>query len=581
MMSSRSVTIPHLFAAVTGLLGLALGFAWGSARAARRRGTSEDDSGEVPRQSEPISRKESQSQETVPKGLTMSPYYVGRKQSKQLRAADRELELSRPAPPTAPPSEEEDIDGPELARIYGIGGYSRSSRILLCMVGLPARGKSYISKMLMRFLGWGGFPVKLFNAGSLRRSEGMGGASASFFSSDKEATAIREQIASQCLEQAIAWLNEQSSVSVAIFDATNTTKKRRQIIMQSCRACPGITPVFVESICDNPEVLEENYNLKLGNDDYAGQDREKARADFLERVEAYAQRYETIDDDECDGVIQYIKLFNVGEKVVMCHCYGYLISNIGFFLSNIHIKPRSIWLTRHGESEDQLRGLLGSNAREITANGRKYCRALANFLRNARREMLEKGQEEGSEMLVLMGTAPIHSATLRGMSSRENSGVALAEKLSSSQDIDRNDRNLQNEFSAMSTSLLNELDGGDCNGMSYEEIQQNFPELWEEREKDKLHFRYPGPGGESYADVIGRLKPIIIELERQRRSMLVISHLAVQRCLYAYFTGTSMEELPYIDLPMHTVVELRPGPFGCAVRSVQLTEVTGSHHVRV
>ena len=90
--------------------------------------------------------------------------------------------------------------------------------------------------------------------------------------------------------------------------------------------------------------------------------------------------------------------------------------------------------------------------------------------------------------------------------------------------------------------------------------------MYAARERDKLHFRYPGAGGESYADVIDRLKPIIIELERQRRSVLVVSHLAVQRCLYAYFTGTPMEQIPYIKLAQHSVVELAPGPHGTAVR---------------
>lgn len=65
--------------------------------------------------------------------------------------------------------------------------YSQSCRVLLCMVGLPARGKSYITKMLMRYLTcpggepfkglkgclrWSGFPVKTFNAGNLRRQTG-------------------------------------------------------------------------------------------------------------------------------------------------------------------------------------------------------------------------------------------------------------------------------------------------------------------------------------------------------------------------------------------------------------------------
>jgi broad specificity phosphatase PhoE len=49
--------------------------------------------------------------------------------------------------------------------------------------------------------------------------------------------------------------------------------------------------------------------------------------------------------------------------------------------------------------------------------------------------------------------------------------------------------------------------------------------------------RYPGAGGESYIDLIQRIKPVIVELERQHKSVLVVSHLAVQRCICAYFSG--------------------------------------------
>jgi len=161
------------------------------------------------------------------------------------------------------------------------------------------------------------------------------------------------------MEEAIAWLRSQPCSCIAIFDATNTTRKRRRAIVDRCQQGSGITPVFVESICDNPAILSENYRLKLGNDDYQKMDPAKARLDFLERVRAYEKRYETIDDDT-EGDICYIKLFNVGQKVVMHRCTGYLMSQVGFYLSNIHITPRSIWLTRHGESDEQRRGVLGA-----------------------------------------------------------------------------------------------------------------------------------------------------------------------------------------------------------------------------
>lgn len=53
--------------------------------------------------------------------------------------------------------------------------------------------------------------------------------------------------------------------------------------------------------------------------------------------------------------------------------------------------------------------------------------------------------------------------------------------------------------------------------------------------------------------MIQRVRPIIVELERQRRSVLVVSHLAVQRVLYAYFMGTPMAELPYLNFTSHVV----------------------------
>lgn len=485
---------------------------------------------------------------------------------------------------TAVPAQHERDDN-EVSRIYGLGGYSQSNRVLLCMVGLPARGKSYITKMLMRFLSWSGFPVEAFNAGNVRRGEGKAGASASFFKDeDKEASALRERIASVCLDQAIQWLQKHNCVCIAVFDATNTTIKRRKVIIDKCKQSRGITPVFIESICDNPEILERNYGMKLQNNDYKHMDPAQARADFMERVKAYEKRYETITDEESEGEIIYIKLFNVGRKVIMHHCTGYLMSNLGFFLANIHITPRSIWLTQHAECEDQLTGVLGGISKQLTRRGRRYCRRLAAYVRRCRREMLARGEKEGAEMLVLMGTAPVHYATLHAMSMKEDTEESPASmwqgddasplSLMSGSPSDAEGAGSEDEessgFSAMSTSLLNELDGGDLNGMSYEQIKRDHPEIWAARERDKLNFRYPGAGGESYADVIGRLRPIIIELERQRRSILIISHKAVQRCLYAYFTGCSMEDLPNLEMDMHTVIELRPGPFGCAQTKVPL-----------
>lgn len=72
--------------------------------------------------------------------------------------------------------------------------------------------------------------------------------------------------------------------------------------------------------------------------------------------------------------------------------------------------------------------------------------------------------------------------------------------------------------------------------MTYEEIKEKYPEDFAARDCNKFAYRYPR--GESYEDLVGRLEPVIMELERQE-NVLVVSHQAVLRCLLAYFLDKS------------------------------------------
>ena len=65
--------------------------------------------------------------------------------------------------------------------------------MVIAMVGLPARGKSYIVKMIIRYLKWTGFECEVFNVGSYRRKIGHQSADSSFFDTNNEnANKLRE-----------------------------------------------------------------------------------------------------------------------------------------------------------------------------------------------------------------------------------------------------------------------------------------------------------------------------------------------------------------------------------------------------
>ena len=54
---------------------------------------------------------------------------------------------------------------------YVHSGETNRHKLLLVMVGLPARGKSFISRKLARYLNWLGYNCKVFNLGNYRRTK--------------------------------------------------------------------------------------------------------------------------------------------------------------------------------------------------------------------------------------------------------------------------------------------------------------------------------------------------------------------------------------------------------------------------
>ena len=44
------------------------------------------------------------------------------------------------------------------------------TKLVIILVGLPARGKSYISKKISRYFNWVGYTSKIFNVGNYRRN---------------------------------------------------------------------------------------------------------------------------------------------------------------------------------------------------------------------------------------------------------------------------------------------------------------------------------------------------------------------------------------------------------------------------
>lgn len=137
---------------------------------------------------------------------------------------------------------------------------------------------------------------------------------------------------------------------VAILDATNSTKERRKWVNDICTQ-HGIEVLFVESKCDDQDIIMANIrDVKATSPDYRGQDPEAAAQDFLNRIGNYEKIYKTIDQDGDEDEYTYLKIMNIGKQVIINRIQDYLQSRIVYYLMNLHIRPRSVWLSRVSNS---------------------------------------------------------------------------------------------------------------------------------------------------------------------------------------------------------------------------------------
>ncbi|MGD0674674.1 MAG: 6-phosphofructo-2-kinase/fructose-2,6-bisphosphatase [Polyangiaceae bacterium] len=397
-----------------------------------------------------------------------------------------------------------------------------SPKIAFVMVGLPARGKTFTARKVARYLSWLGYKTRVYNVGSYRRARLGSYQPHSFFDPRNEpGHSARRAVALAALDDLLAFLAEGGEV--AIYDATNNTRDRRALVRSRC-AEQGVDVVFVESICNDPEIVEANIRAnKARSPDYEGVPEEEAVDDFRMRIAHYRRGYEEVEEDE--GA--FVKIIDVGRRMSLHRVHGYLLTRVVHFLLNLHVQPRVIWMTRHGESAFNMIGRIGGDA-PLSDAGRAYAEQLG----------LAARERMGSELVVW-------TSTLRRT-------IETAEAL---------------HVPFRAWRALDEIDAGVCDGMTYSEIAEVMPHEFEARAADKFRYRYPR--GESYQDVIQRLEPVIFELERERSPLLVIGHQAVLRALYAYIMDRPPQECPFVSIPLHTILELEPAAYGCEERRIE------------
>ena len=410
------------------------------------------------------------------------------------------------------------------------------SPLAIILVGLPAHGKTYLATRLCGYLHWIGCKTKVLNFGEYRRKY-VGKQTADFFDPDNEvAKGMRMDFVRKALEDAINYIQQESG-EIVILDATNSTRERRTAISETLDK-HGVDKLFIELITDNEDIVKDNIkNVKVNSEDYKNTDPDEAWRDFMKRLENYKRAYQTLAEKE-DGHLSFIKFINMGERLHTNRIRGTVHSRIVYFLMNLNIRTqRAIYITRHGESEYNVSKKIGGNA-PLSKRGMKYSVKLKEFFDSI--DTKDDFEVWTSQMVRTKQTAT----------------------------------HLGENYAVVPWTALNEIDAGIGDGMTYQEFQSLYPKDFGLRKQNKLKYRYPM--GESYEDVVMRLEPLIMELERRENDILIICHQAVMRCVMAYLGHTALEEMPHMKCDLHTVVKIIPGAYINSISKFEIDVDTSS-----
>eukprot|EP00607_Mallomonas_marina_P005934 CAMPEP_0182425376 /NCGR_PEP_ID=MMETSP1167-20130531/11777_1 /TAXON_ID=2988 /ORGANISM="Mallomonas Sp, Strain CCMP3275" /LENGTH=478 /DNA_ID=CAMNT_0024606051 /DNA_START=210 /DNA_END=1646 /DNA_ORIENTATION=+ len=419
----------------------------------------------------------------------------------------------------------------------------KNSKVVIVMVGLPGRGKTYVARKVARYLRWIDKATMVFSLAKYRLEE-MGPQRSDFFNPhNAECYQKRVKTMLNALEDLLSYLNRDGDVG--IIDGTNTSFDRRRKIIERVKEEKGCSLLWIEMISERRESLDTWINentssssttttaySSTSNDHSNGSSAVPEYEDKIERekrLKYYRQDYSQVSEEEGS----FIKMVDNGRKLELHQIHGLLPTKIAAFVLNLHTLPRPIFIVRAGESENNTRGLIGGDS-SLSPRGQQFAAALSNHL---------SSPESGVDCSKLQVWSSCLARAL------DTAALIPCERLTPWQ-------------------ALREIELGVCDGKSQEEIRTLYPEECQAYQQDTLRYRYPR--AENYLDVIARLEPLIFELEQQRQPICVVAHQAVLRCLYAYFLDVPQQEIPYLSMPLHTITRLDPRAYACHEKRVKI-----------
>ncbi len=381
----------------------------------------------------------------------------------------------------------------------------RSNRVCLVLVGLPARGKSTLALRLRDGLEAEGINTRIFNNGVLRRVHYGEASSEPWFydPTNEEGNKARNELSRMNMQAARQYLDENGNV--AILDATNASRERRDMLEENLR---GIPVLYIECVNEDLDLVAASIQRKVRLPEFARLSRDEAVRYFEQRIAYYAAIYAPLGREA-----NFVRLDTLNNAILqeqLTFVVPYYVRIRDIMVSDW---VNNLYLARHGETSYNLENRIGGDS-PLTEKGLSQAQALADYFRAK--------------------PVPFIFTSARRRSTQAATALIA----------DHPDSVL------MALPELDEIDAGICEGLTYEEIRQRYPQEFAARSRDKYNYVYPG--GEGYVTMHERVNRGFrkaLFLSGAAPGTLIIGHQAVNRVILSLFLYRRQSDVPYIYVP--------------------------------
>jgi len=382
---------------------------------------------------------------------------------------------------------------------------AKDEKLYIVAMGLPARGKSTLVIRLKDTFVKNGIPTRIFNNGNIRRRyRAMNTAVAEFYDPEnKKTTELRKHFALVNMKRAKDFLAGKGQV--AVLDATNVSRERRELIEVYLTDHPIL---YIECLNEDDDILNLSIQEKIKLPEFSHFTPDAAACEFRKRIEYYKMIYVPLRVER-----NYIRMDSLYNRILEEKLLDSipLYSRIRDILVTDVVK--NLYLIRHTETFFNMEDRIGGNSL-LTPQGMRQAEALGRFFVKRKISYIYTSKK----MRTILTAEPI--------------------------------ARMQRDCTIIPLGEFDEINGGCCDSMTYQEIKGKMPDIYSAREADKYHYVYPG--GEGYVTMKPRIEVGIKKafyLNRHADNIMIIGHRAVNRMILSHFLYRREEDVPYIYVP--------------------------------